>query len=76
VRLIVDHLDQDRQIGRELEQARGVNHTGGAETGDAVNHGRAREPFPQAPTSPPITVNATLNAAASEAPSWINRVVS
>lgn len=45
MRLIVDNLDEDRQIRGQLEQARGVDHAAGTKASHATNHRRAGEPF-------------------------------
>jgi hypothetical protein len=45
VGLIVHDLDQHGEISRQLDEARGVNHTTRAEPGDAMDNGCAREAF-------------------------------
>src|SRR5580693_4625114 len=44
--LVVDHLDDDRQVSREVDEARRVDDARGPEAGDAMKHRRAGEALP------------------------------
>jgi hypothetical protein len=43
--VIVNHLNQHRQIGRELDETRRVNHAAGSKSRRGMHHGRTGEPL-------------------------------